>query len=176
MSVTLQAAVHPGTHFSENLPSIRNQSKKSLRQLFQVTGKLITDQIDITGIPVIERQQQMWQRTTLLTDKAVQFATAKTLVFSESVLCLGGISPDPVRAWKDKINWFMESHSFKELDRIGGSRWSSSGKKFPGFTPLGSLDEIQKMMTESMCEPEQFKGRIILMSMYNDIDWTKKEN
>ena len=72
----------------------------------------MTDQKEITGFPVIDWQQQMWQRTTLLTDKAVQFATAKTFVFSDSVLCLGGISPAPVRAWKDKINWFMESRQF----------------------------------------------------------------
>ena len=44
-------------------------------------------------------------------------------------------------------------------------------KNFRGFTSLGILDEIQKMMTESKCEPEQFKGRIIFMSMCNDIDW-----
>ena len=69
-----------------------------------ISGELITDQTGITGIPVIDWQQQMWQRTNVLTDNAVQFATAKTCVFSDSVLCLGGISPDPVRAWKDKIN------------------------------------------------------------------------
>ena len=39
----------------------------------------------------------------------------------------------------------------------------------PGFTTLGILEEIQKLMTELQCEPEQFKGRIIFMSMYNDI-------
>ena len=45
---------------------------------------------------------------------------------------------------------------------------------FPGFFTLGILDGIQKMMIESECEPEQFKGRNIFMSMYNDIDWTKR--
>ena len=44
MFVTLQAAVHLGTECSENLRSTRNQPKKSLRQLFQVTQKLIIDQ------------------------------------------------------------------------------------------------------------------------------------
>ena len=39
-----------------------------------------------------------------------------------------------------------------------GSRWSSSGKNVSRLTTLGILDEIQKMMTESKCEPEQFKG------------------
>ena len=31
-------------------------------------------------------------------------------------------------------------------------------------------------MTESKCEPEQLKGRIIFMSMFNDIDWRKRGN
>ena len=29
-------------------------------------------------------------------------------------------------------------------------------------------------MTDVQCEPENFKGRIIFMSMYNDIDWKEK--
>ena len=45
---------------------------------------------------------------------------------------------------------------------------------FPGFTTLGILGEIQKYMTELQCEPEQFKGRIIFMSMYNDIVWGER--
>ena len=47
-------------------------------------------------------------------------------------------------------------------------------KIFPGFTTLDILEEIQKSMTESQCEPEQFKGRIIFMSMYNDIVWGER--
>ena len=57
--------------------------------------------------------------------------------------------------------------------RFGSDRRGADGVRvdnFQGFSTLGILDEIQKMMTKSMCEPEQFKGRIILMSMYNDID------
>ena len=49
-------------------------------------------------------------------------------------------------------------------------------KNFPGFTTLGILDEIQKMMTELQCEPEQFKARIFFMSMYNDIVWGERGN
>ena len=32
------------------------------------------------------------------------------------------------------------------------------------------------MMTETQCEPEQFQGRMIFMSMYNDIVWGEKGN
>ena len=58
--------------------------------------------------------------------------------------------------------------------RFGSNRRRADGirvENFAGFTTLGILDEIQKMMAESRCEPEQFKGRVIFMSMYNDMIW-----
>ena len=70
---------------------------------------------------------------------------------------------------------FFETRNLKDLDRIDGEHMEFEWKKFQGFTTLQILDEIQKMMTESKCEPEQLKGRIIFMSMYNDIDWRKRE-
>ena len=48
-------------------------------------------------------------------------------------------------------------------------------ENFPGFTILQILAEIQNMMTETKCEPEQFPGRIIFMSMCSDVVWVKKE-
>ena len=113
----------------------------------------------------------MWQRTTLLTDKAVQFATAKTFVFSESVLCMGGISSNPVKVWKEKIVWFVNSRQYKELDRIDGEPMEFGWEYFPGFTTLQILVEIQNTMTAIKCELEQFQGRIIIMPMYNDTSW-----
>ena len=47
-------------------------------------------------------------------------------------------------------------------------------KNFQGFTTLGILDYVQKIMIESKCEPEHFQGRTIFMSMFCDIDWTKR--
>ena len=74
---------------------IKNQLKRTLL----VTEKLIRDHI--SGIPVINSQELMWQRTTLL--KAVQ-CDRETYVFSDSVFCMERISPDPVKAWKEKID------------------------------------------------------------------------
>ena len=80
----------------------------------------------------------------MLTDRAVHVATPKPYVFSDSVLCPGGISDEPVKAWESRIKWFWGTRYLKDLDRIDGE-W----KKFSGFTALGILDEIQMMMTES---------------------------
>ena len=46
---------------------------------------------------------------------------------------------------------------------------------FPGFTTLELVREVQKFMSK-MGEPEQIQGRIIFMSMYNDIMWRTTEN
>ena len=37
-------------------------------------------------------------------------------------------------------------------------------------------DRIQQMMGELHCDPADFKGRIIFMSMFNDIVWDAKGN
>ena len=47
---------------------------------------------------------------------------------------------------------------------------------FPGFTTLEILNKIQNMMAALKCEPEQFQGRIIFMSMFNDIVWRTPGN
>ena len=55
------------------------------------------------------------------------------------------------------------------------NRWSPIGKIFPILTTFDLLAQIQEFMKEHKCDPEQFKGRIIFMSMFNDIVWKKKE-
>ena len=47
MSVTLNAAVHLGMDYLENLHSTNNQPQRTLKRLFDVTKKLIRDQKEI---------------------------------------------------------------------------------------------------------------------------------
>ena len=99
-----------------------------------------------------------------------------TYVFADSVLCLGSVSDQPVGAWKIKIKCCLENRFLKDLNRIDGERVEFEWTNFPGFTTLRILEEIQKMMAESKCEPKQLKGRIIFMSMYNDMVWRGRGN
>ena len=61
---------------------------------------------------------------------------------------------------ESRITRFLETRYLKDLDRIDGERMEFEWKVFPGITTLGILDEVQKMMTKSKCEPEQFKGNV----------------
>ena len=48
---------------------------------------------------------------------------------------------------------------------------------FPGFSSLTILQEIQNDLARKNIQPEEFKDRIIFMSMFNDIEWkTNDEN
>ena len=43
---------------------------------------------------------------------------------------MGGLSSDPVKSWKLKINWFMNSRQYRELDRIDGEPMELEWKIF----------------------------------------------
>ena len=122
MSVTLQAAVHLARDDSSNVRYVKNQSSKAEEHLLRTTEKLIKEQTEITGLSTINWDQPMWRESSLLCDRAVRIMKSKTNVFSDSMLCLGGISTAPVHAWKDKIKWYLEIRYLQELDRIDGEQ------------------------------------------------------
>ena len=76
---------------------------------------------------------------------------------------------DLVESWKKQIQWYSDNNYFGESD--DGQLLEFEWKIFPGLTTLGILNQIQQMMGELQCEPENFKGRIMFMSVFNDIVW-----
>ena len=83
---------------------------------------------------------------------------------------------ETIEAWKSKIIWYLETNHFKDMNRIDGVPTEFEWKIFPGITTLGLPEKIQSLMRDLQCEPEQFKDRIIFMSMYNDIVWRERGN
>ena len=102
-----------------------------------MTEKLIKDQREITGLTTIDYKQPAWRSTTLLCDKAIEIKNAKTYVFADSVLCLGGISTEPGQAWENKIKWYLVTRYLKELNRIDGEPMEFEWKKFHKIHNVG---------------------------------------
>ena len=65
------------------------------------------------------------------------------------------------------------SLSYKELLGIDGEPIEFEWK---GFSSLQFLQKIQDDLQERNIKPEEFTDRIIFMSVFNDIDWTRKGN
>ena len=96
---------------------------------------------------------------------------------SDSVLCLGKMNQNPTSntVWERQLEWFKESSQYRTLDTIDGQPTELEWNTFPGFTTLELVSEVQEFVSK-MGDPSQFKGRIIFMSMFNDIIWGNKDN
>ena len=113
-----------GQDYEVNLRHMKNYLWNSIRQFCRGTGKLISDQNEITGIRTVGFQEATRMQTSLLCEKAYRFTNAKTYVFSDSVLCVGKWEMIPLRIFgRGKFMVFgKQSHQSHEL-----SRWSADG-------------------------------------------------
>ena len=102
LNTTLQAAVHLGQDYEANLRFVKNHFWNSVGQLFNETGKLISEQTEITGINTNNFKELTSMSTSLLCSRAHQITNAKTYVFSDSVLCVGKMGDDPIATRKSK--------------------------------------------------------------------------
>ena len=123
---------------------------------------------------MIDFQDLRWMSTSLLHSRAYQYSSANACVFSDSVLRLRKKGGNPVESWKKQIQCYSDNHYFSEKNRIDGQPLEFEWKIFPAFTTVGILNQIQQMMGELQSEPENCTGRIIFMSMFNDIIWDAK--
>ena len=150
MNVTLQAAVHLGPSNDQNLRFTKN---KLLWNSFPSDWKVDR------GSERIQKSDHDWSPRAYV--EIDDFTVWQSFWDYESQnLCLrrlGAMSDQPVEAWKNQIQWYLENRHLKDLNRIDGEPMEFEWNIFPGFTKLGILEEIQKIMTELQCEPEQFK-------------------
>ena len=73
---------------------------------------------------------------------------------------------------KEQIHYFQHSNEYAELSGIDGEPIEFDVEYFPGFTSIEILRHIQLDLNARRIYPEQFEGRIIFMSVFNDIDRT----
>ena len=68
MNTILQAAVHVGQDYDQNLRFVKNHFWSSLKKLFKETEKLIKNQTEIIGVSMIGYGNYTWGATSLLCD------------------------------------------------------------------------------------------------------------
>ena len=107
-----------------------------------------------------------------------QSSTRESLRLSDSVLCLGKIHqhPNANEAWKNRIEWITTSQSYGDYDGINGEPTELEWNIFPGFTTLQLCGKVTDLLSRLRETPEKFTGRILFMSMFNDISCGTKDN
>ena len=175
MSSTLEGSVFMGKSYSNILHSVKDTgSNLTLKQKFDMFEKLIVGQsAEIFEVTPINWEDSSWKHLSLVNDEEViSLSHAKVYVSSDFVLCPGKVSQNPTSnsAWEEKLSCFKSSSQYRTLDTIDGEPIEFEWNIFPRFTTLQLCNKVEEFMSK-MSDPSQFKGRIIIMSMFNDILW-----
>ena len=180
MATTLNAATFMGKNFSTIQNFIKNSEDLTLKQMFDVTAQLVNNQDEINGLDKIQWEEYSWTRLSLIGDETViNLQSTEVYVFSDSsVLCLGKVlqHPDSNEAWKNRIARVKAEKSYRDYDAINGELTEFEWNIFPGFTTLQLCDKINYLLSDLGQTPETFTGRILFMSMFNDISCDRKDN
>ena len=172
MATTLNAATFMGKNFSTIQSVVKNHESLTLKKMFDVTAQLVINQDEINGLDKILWEKYSWTRLSLIGDETViSLQSTKVYVFSDSVLCLGKVlqHPESNEAWKNRVAGARSEKSYRDYDAINGESTEFEWNIFPGFTTLQLCDKINDLLSDLGQTPETFTGRILFLSMFNDI-------
>ena len=178
MATKLNAATFMGKNFSTIQSVVKNHDSLTLKQMFDVTAQLVTNQEEINGLDKILYGKNSWKRLSLIGDETViNLQHTKVYVFSDSV-CLGKVLqyPESNEAWKSRVAGIRSEKSYRDYDAINGESTEFEWNIFPGFTTLQLCDIISDPLSNLGQTPETFTGRMLFMSMFNDISCDRKDN
>ena len=123
MSVTLESAVFMVKNYLDNLHFITNTKDLTLKQMFDISARLVSEQDEISGVETIGWESHSWKYMSLIRDeRVINLQRTKVYVFSDFVLCLVKIYENPQSndAWEERLGWFKSSTVYRNIDGIDG--------------------------------------------------------
>ena len=82
----------------------------------------------------------------------------------------------PQKLGRKRIEWITTSQSCRDSDGISGEPAEFEWNIFPGFDTLQLYGKVKDPLSRSGETPENFTGRNLFMSMFNDISCGTKDN
>ena len=178
MAVTMNSATFMGKNFQDNQNSIVNTTDLTLKKMFDISSKFVGEQDEISNVDTIHWEKHSWKYLSLIVDETIINLQRAKVCLVRSVLCLGKIHQHPKanESWKDRIEWITTSQSYRDYDGISGEPTEFEWNIFPGFTTLQLCGKVTDLLSRLGETSEIFTGRILLVSMFNDISCEKKDN
>ena len=121
MAATMESAVFMGKNYQNNQNFIVNTADLTLKQMFDISTRLVSEQDEISGVETIGWEKHSWKYLSLIGDERINnLQRAKVYVFSDSVLCLGRIhqNTESNKAWEQRIGWITSSQSYRQIELI----------------------------------------------------------
>ena len=90
MTVTMESAVFMGKNYLNNCQSIVNTTDLTLKQMFDISTRLVSEQCEISGLETIGWEYHSWKYLSLIGDeRVINLQRTKVYVLLDSVLCHG---------------------------------------------------------------------------------------
>ena len=151
ISVTLESALFMGKNHSDNQHSIKNTKDLTMKQMFDISAKLVSEQDEIYGVKTIDWEDYSWKYLSLIGDEQViSLQRTKVYVFSDSVLCLGKIhEKHPIKHCMGRQIGVVQK--FTVIQRFGENWWRANGIRveyFPGFNSFAAQSRSSRVTLE----------------------------
>ena len=172
-------SVFMGRNYSDNQHSIANTKDLTLKQMFDISTRLVSEQDEISGLETIGCENHSWKYLSLIgEERIINLQRTKVHVFSDSVLCLGKLHENPQSndAWEQRLGWLKSSSKLQKLwqnrRRAHGIRVEYS----PRIQYVAAQWRSQKFTVEIRRDTRNFHRKYFFMSMFNDISCGTKDN
>ena len=157
LATPLNAATFMEKNFSTIQSVVKNHESLSLKQMFDVTARIVHNEEEINCLDKILYEINSWTHLSLIHDEVViNLQRTEVYVFSDSVLCLGKVlqHPECNEAWKNRV-------AYRDYDAINGESTEFEWNIFPGFTTLQLCDKISDLLssmgqTQNLSQEEFF--------------------
>ena len=149
------------SHNETNVRHLRNWCPNKMRYMAwkQLVGKIIHGNICL------------W----LVMNKSSIFSAQRSTSF-QILYCVLVRYTQSNSAWEQRLEWFKTSQEYRNFDRVDGEPMECEWNIFPGFNTLQLNQEVKSLLLKLDETPENFTGKIIFMSMFNDISWGSRDN
>ena len=158
---------------------VKNEESLTLKQMFDVTAQIIHNEEEIYCLDKVVYQKNSWTQLSLINDPVIINLQSTTVyVFSDSVLCLGKVLQhlECNEAWKNRVAGVRAERSYRDFEDVSGESTEFEWNIFPGFTSVQLCEKISNLLSSLGQSPETFTGRILFVSMFNDISCDRYDN
>ena len=136
MTVTMESAVFMGKNYLNNFQSIANTTDLTLKQMFDISTRVVSEQDEISGLETIGWENNSWKYLSLIglvTKELSIFNAQRSISFRILCCALVRFSKTPNRTMHGNKDWdgLKFSSKYRNFDRIDGEPMELEWNIFP---------------------------------------------
>ena len=168
-----------GKNYLNNCQSIVNTTDLTLKQMFDISTRFVSEQNEISGLETIGWENHSWKHLSLIGDETViSLQRAKVYVFSDSVLCFGKMfeNPESNDAWEQRLGWLKSSQNYRNFDRIDDEPMEFEWNIFPGSNTLQLCGKVHRSSEQITRNTRNFhRKNAIYVDVQRHFLWNKRQ-